>query len=136
MSRKLCMVTLWVAAGLLIVAAPIYAFQQDRPERPGRADPKELAKLLTDNKMTLSAAIAAAEKETKGTAIRAFAMKGDKPEDGPRIEVQCVTGDTVQFASVDKAGKVTLRAAPDRGERPPREGEKPKAPEKPTEPKK
>ncbi len=98
---KRIQLSLAVLAGLaLLVAGPIYAQQAVKAEK---ADGKELAKLITESKMTLTKAIGVAETETKGTAVRAWA---EKYPDGVRIDVHVAVGDQVKWVEVDKTGKV------------------------------
>ncbi len=110
------LVVIGTIVGLLLIAGPLLAVQRERTE------PKELAKMLVDAKMTLNKAIDAAEKETKGTAIRAWA---EKYPDGLRIDVHCVVGDQVKWAEVDQAGKVTMREMPTGPRQRPDNGGKP-----------
>ena len=79
-------------------------FVKDAPEKGAwKADPKELSKLLTDAKLTLAKAIETAEKESKGTAVKAHA---NKEGDMVRVDVICVAGDAVKWVEIDRAGKV------------------------------
>ena len=94
---KLYWVLLATGLVVLLVARPMFGVQ------PVKGEPKEMAKLMVEAKLTLSKAIEVAEKETKGTAVKAFA---EKYPDGVRVDVYCVAGEAVKWVEVDHAGKV------------------------------
>lgn len=84
-------------AVLAFVAVPL------RGQDKAKHTPKEIAAALDAAKMTLGKGIEAAEKETKGRAVSAWA---EMYADGVRIDVHCVVGDKVMAVELDKTGKV------------------------------
>ena len=94
---KLCLVAAGAGLVLMFAARPMFGAQHEK------ANPQELGKLLTDAKLTLAKAIETAEKESKGTAVKAYA---DKEGDMVRVDVTCVAGDAVKWVQIDRAGKV------------------------------
>ena len=84
-------------AVVALVAAPL------RGQDKSKHTPKEIAAALDAAKMTLSKGIEAAEKETKGRAVSAWA---EMYADGVRVDVHCVVGDKVMAVELDKTGKV------------------------------
>jgi len=94
---KLCLVAAGAGLVLMFAARPMFGAQHEK------VNPQELGKLLTDAKLTLAKAIETAEKESKGTAVTAYA---DKEGDMVRVDVICVTVDAVKWVEIDRAGKV------------------------------
>jgi hypothetical protein len=125
MRRIQLAVVVLVGLGLLTTGA-IYARQAEKATGP------EIGKLLKEANFSLATAIAAAEKETKGVAVRAWA---EKYADGPRVDVHVAIGDQVKWLEVDKTGKVLFTKDVPEGkphkDRKDKGGEKPEKPAKP-----
>ena len=105
---KLYLVAAGVGLVFMFATRPMFGVQHEK------ANPQELGKLLTDAKLTLANAIETAEKESKGTAVKAYA---DKEGGMVRVDVTCVAGDAVKWVQIDRAGKViSVKDAPEKGE--------------------
>jgi len=105
---KLCLVAAGAGLVLMFATRPMFGAQHEK------ANPQELGKLLTDAKLTLANAIETAEKESKGTAVKAYA---DKEGGKVRVDVVCVAGDAVKWVEIDRAGKlIFVKDAAGKGE--------------------